>query len=204
MSENNINLEEDNKDLKQQMKEMKEAMDILMARANLNSNNNENNNVDSAMSIADNKYITVTSLTSNILVLSTEGYGRGIVKEFTEFGQTKQIMYSELSNIIYNQQKFAENGMFYVNNVDVIKNHDLELVYDKILNHNQMKNILDYDEDKMIELFNRTTKSQKETVATIILRRLDKKENVDLNKLNILSREYGKDIFTMYQNTKTN
>jgi len=144
--------------------------------------------------IPDNKYIKVVSLQNNRMALSTEGFGRGKPYKFTKFGQVKNITYSNLSDIISNQEKFAKQGRFYICDETVINNHELMDTYENILTKEQMENILTYDEKKMEMLFKRTTDPQRETIISLVMTKLNNGEKIDLNKISVLSKICGFDI----------
>ena len=144
--------------------------------------------------IPDNKYIKVINLENNPLTLSTEGFGQGKKYDFEKFGQARNITYGNLSDILYNNEGFAKSGRFYVCDKAVITNHELIDVYKNILTKEQMENILSYSDDKIADLFSRTTLHQRDTVVSLIIERMNAGEKVDLNKIAIISKIYGFDI----------
>jgi hypothetical protein len=141
-----------------------------------------------------NKYIKVMSLTNHTLVLSTEGNGQGKAFVFNKFGQTKDIMYGELREVIHNQESFVKNGKFYILNKDVVKNHDLIEDYKKILTKSMIENIMNFDIKEIQEFFKGACKSQQETIVSIIIGKLKSGEDIDMNKLNVINKLCGKNL----------
>lgn len=145
--------------------------------------------------IRPNKYIKVMSLNFGLLVLSTEGKGQGKIFEFKKFGDVRNIVYADLANIIHNHQKFAEDGRFYIFDKNVIRNHGLVEYYDKFMTKEKIDNILTFNSKEITSLFNNTTKSQQETIVGILIKKIRNGEDIDLNKVDIISRVYGQNIY---------
>jgi hypothetical protein len=196
-SENN--LEQENKQLRLELDEIKKLL------ANLTQNQVQTTPPTSPkqtiqeelteVDIRQNKYIKVMSLNFGMLVLSTEGRGQGKVFEFPKFGDVKNIVYADLANIIHHQQKFAEQGRFYIFDKNVVKNHGLIEYYDKFLTKEVIEKILEYNRDQITDLFNSTTDAQRETITGILIKKIKNNEYVDLNKVDIISRLYGQNIY---------
>ncbi len=197
--ENNNELQKQLDDLKSTLAMLVNAMSVKPAeeaKVSIEETNNEYNNTEELVckNIQDNKYIKVVSLENNTLILSTEGYGRGKIYEFQQFGQSKNITYNNLVEILYSQERFAKEGRFYIYDKDVVANHELLDVYKNILTKEQIENMLSYDEKTMETLFKRTTTPQRETIISLVMAKLNAGEVLDLNKVGILSKIYGFDI----------
>ena len=149
--------------------------------------------------IPPNRYIKVMSLTNNTLVLSTGGMGKGKIFEFSKFGQVKNIVYSEVADIINNQDKFTKQGRYYILNKDVIINHDLEDVYTKLLTKKTIENIMEFDTKQIHDIFYNATEAQRKTIVSILINKLKDKDDVDLNKLNVISKIHGKNIIEIIE-----
>jgi hypothetical protein len=145
--------------------------------------------------IRPDRYIKVMSLNFGQLNLTTMPRGQGKVFTFNKFGDVRNIVYSDVSNIIHNHQKFAEEGRFYVFNKQVIENHGLIEFYEKFLTKEKIEQILDMQKDEMINLFNSATKTQQDTIVQIIIKKIKQGEDIDLNKVDILSRLTDQNIY---------
>ncbi len=192
-----INLEKENKKLRSELDELKQMVLNLtqnqqiqnipqVESTNINTANTPTDEDDS--DIRPNKYIKVMSLNFGKLVLSTESKGQGKVFVFNKFGDVKNIVYSELANLIHHQQSFAEQGRFYVFDKQVIKNHGLVEHYDKFMNKEMFDNILNHSREEIINLFNKTTKTQKEVIVNLLIKKIVDGEDVDITKVDIISR----------------
>lgn len=189
-------LEKENKQLKKELDEIKKML------LNLNQNQNKTqsttpivkqtiNEVDDDFEIRPNKYIKIMSLNFGKLVLTTEGRGQGKAFIFNKFGDVKNVVYSDLANLIHHQQTFAEEGRFYVFDKYVVKNHGLVEYYDKFLTKEVIENILDYNRDELINLFKNTTDTQREIIVNILIKKIINGEDVDIAKVDIISRLAG-------------
>jgi len=140
------------------------------------------------------QYIKVMSLTNHRLTLSTEGFGNGTVFNFINYGQVQSILYEDLAKIIHNNERFAKEGYFFIMDSRVIKIHNLENEYSKILDKNKIDNILNMDVDSVRTLLRNTTPHIKNTIASMVIEKLTNSEDIDLNKVRVISTESGKDI----------
>jgi len=187
-----INLEKENKTLRSELDELKQMVLNLtqnqqitpvVESTNINSNTDEDDS-----DIRPNKYIKVMSLNFGKLVLSTKSKGQGKVFVFNKFGDVKNIVYSELANLIHHQQSFAEQGRFYVFDKQVVKNHGLVEYYEKFMDKEMIENILDHNREEIITLFNNTTKTQRDIIVNLLIKKIVDGVDVDITKIDIISR----------------
>lgn len=149
------------------------------------------------------EFIRVMSMCNNKLALSTEKHGNGIVYHFTEFGEIQSILYDDLQKIIHNNKRFTQDGHFYVLDERVIKLHSLQKYYDKFINEDKIKGILNMSVDEIKELFNTTTKHIQKTIVSMIISEMVAGENmIDLNKVQAISDIYGEDILEIVKTLK--
>jgi hypothetical protein len=202
-----INLEKENKILRSELDELKKMVlsltqnqkDQQSTQTTLtveSTNTNTNKIIDEDDSdIRPNKYIKVMSLNFGKLVLSTESKGQGKVFVFNKFGDVKNIVYSELANLIHHQQSFAEQGRFYVFDKQVIKNHGLVEYYEKFMTKEIIDNILNHNREEIVNLFNSTTKTQRDVIVNLLIKKIVDGVDVDITKVDIISRLYGQNIY---------
>lgn len=143
------------------------------------------------------KAIKVMSLFEGGLNLKTSNDGNAQVFRFEKVGQIFPILYSDLSKVIANQRNFFEEGYCTILDKDVIKAHYLEEFYKKIIDGKTINNILDYEDKKIEEIFSNTTKIIQQSIVDIIIKKIINNDYVDKNKVTILSKIYGEDIFEM-------
>lgn len=206
-NQNDKNLEKENKQLRTELDEIKKML------LNLTQNQQypqstpvvekyvESTDEDDS-EIKQNKYIKVMSLNFGKLVLSTEGKGQGKIFIFNKFGDVRNIIYSDLANLIHHQQSFAEQGRFYIFDKQVVKNHGLIEYYNKFMTKEMIENILDNNRESIINLFNNTPEAQKETIVNILIKKIINGEDIDINKVDIISRIYGQNIYDIARDAK--
>jgi hypothetical protein len=195
------NLKQENQKLRKELDELKQLiLDLTQNQsqptekiATINKIEIDDDNEYSE--IKPNKYIKVMSLNFGKLVLSTEGKGRGKVFEFPKFGDVRNIVYTDLANLIHNHQSFAEKGRFYIFDKQVVKNHGLVEYYEKLLTKEMIEKILDYNKDDIVNLFKNATDAQQETIINLLIKKLVAGEELDINKIDIISRLSSVDIY---------
>lgn len=200
-------LEAQLKELQKMMEEMKKAMFSAPAPTSIASLNPNGNYGDIVAPIGEpqeevpfRQYIRVMSLTNHRLTISTEGYGNGTVFNFVAYGQIQSILYEDLAKIIHNNERFAREGFFFIMDRRVVKIHNMEADYAKILTKEQIDNVLNLSLDSIREVVRNTTPHIKETIASIVLSKLLAGEFIDLNKVRVISTETGKDIDAIVRN----
>ena len=158
-------------------------------------------------------YIEVVSLCPTILTLSTEPKGRGINYTWNDFGQIRQIIYSDLQKIIQNHGSglytdFIRKGYVYINHPEVIKKSGLKEVYEKLLTKKQVDVVLQCEAEvkgvsPSINFFESTIKSQQLLICTILIDRIARGAVLDLNILARFSRTAGCDIVNLAEEAKS-
>ena len=147
------------------------------------------------------KFIRVMSLTNGRLTLSTEGYGRGVVYNFIDFGEMQNIIYDDLAKIIHNNWSFAKEGAFYIMHETVLKLHGLTNFYNNnILSKDSIINILSMDGNKVQEVFKHTTPTIQQTIVSILVDKIVNGDYVDLNKVEKISEIYGRSVNEIAKN----
>lgn len=161
------------KDLKAQVAQLTETIQILM-KASLANANQVNNSID--------RDVTFVSLCHNILNLSTEPYGGGIIYTFTEFGEEQVIPYSDARLIIRNNKKFVKEGKCYIADSDIVEAEHLTKDYEKLLNKEDLVGLLNKDRQVFARIFDSMTNVQKELFKDILAKQLKENKNgVDMN-----------------------
>jgi hypothetical protein len=140
-------------------------------------------------------YVKVMSLTPHLLNLSTEGNGKGKIFTFHKFGEVKKILYRDLVDILSANQKFHEQGLFYIMNKEVIEEHGLEDMYEKVLTKESILKIINGEnQTDAVNIFSSATEKQQDFVCEMFIQKIFDGENVDLNLVDRLSRVMQKRI----------
>ena len=200
-TENN-DLVKRNKELEKELEKMKEMLQKLMAEKKIDTKQNSEVKEEEVLpEIPMNKPIKVMSLYTGGLNLKRYEDDKTPIR-FNMYGETQPILYMDLLKIISHQRKFFEEGYCIVLDKNVIKAHYLEKHMSKILDKKTIDNLLEYDDEKIKDLFNGTTKQIKETIVDLIVDKIVKKEYVDRNKVALISELYGKDLYEVAEHLK--
>lgn len=192
-------LEKENAEFASQLEEMRKMIEELQKQKSSapSSTTNVYNNVE-------DPYISVISLCNNELNLSTGGYGHGEIYTFTYFGQEQNIPASDLKKIVKNNRSFTTNGLFYIADKDFIASEHLKKAYEKIADLDKISGIMMADKETFKNVFETITDAQKETVFDMLVHKVAKNEDVDMNIVKICSDIMGKDINTIGNSMKMN
>jgi len=199
----NIDLVKRNEELEREIEELKKKLETLMSEkvSAVEKNNDIKDENEVLPDIPMHKPIKVMSLYTGGLNLKRYADDKTPLR-FNFFGETQPILYSDLAKIISYQRKFFEEGYCVVLDKDVIKVHYLEKFMKKILDKKTIDRILEYDDDKIRDLYNGTTKQLKQTIVDLIVDKIVKREYVDRNKVAVISELYGKDLYEIAEHLK--
>jgi len=199
----NIDLVKRNEELERELEELKKKLETLMSEkvSTVEKNNDIKDENEVFPEIPMNKPIKVMSLYTGGLNLKKYDNDKTPVR-FNRFGEVQPILYMDLIKIISHQRKFFEEGYCVILDDEVIKVHYLEKDMEKILDKNTIEKILDYENEKIRDLFVGTTKQIRQTIIDLIIDKIIKKEYVDRNKVALISELYGKDLYEIAEHLK--
>lgn len=199
----NIDLVKRNEELERELEELKKKLETLMSEkvSAVEKNNDIKDENEVFPEIPMNKPIKVMSLYTGGLNLKKYDNDKTPVR-FNRFGEVQPILYMDLIKIISHQRKFFEEGYCVILDDEVIKVHYLEKDMEKILDKNTIEKILDYENEKIRDLFVGTTKQIRQTIIDLIIDKIIKKEYVDRNKVALISELYGKDLYEVAEHLK--
>jgi len=169
-----------------QLEDMKKMIESLQA-----------NMMPSAPIMVNNidKEVTFVSLCNHILNLSTEPNGGGDVYTFTSFGEEQNIPYSDARKIIKNNKSFIKGGKCIIADDEIIAAEHLTNDYKKLLDKDELINLLTEDRKRFKEVFASMTQTQKEVFKDIVVKRLyEDKDSIDMNIVQVLNDEFDTDI----------
>ncbi|MDN5317425.1 MAG: hypothetical protein PWR08_1550 [Thermoanaerobacterium sp.] len=199
---NDNELVKKNEELEKELEKMKEMLQKLMAEKKVDTKQNSEIKEEEVFpEIPMHKPIKVMSLYTGGLNLKKYEDDKTPFR-FNFFGETQPILYGDLVKIISHQRKFFEEGYCVVLDNDVIKVHYLEKFMKKILDKKTIDRLLEYDDEKIKDLYNGTTKQLKQTIVDLIVDKIVKKEYVDRNKVAVISELYGKDLYEIAEHLK--
>lgn len=178
----------------------KEQLDIQTQRDIVKSNAfalYEDDDQYDIQEIPLNRVVKVMSLFSGGLNLKTSDTNNAQVVRFEFVGQTLPIIYQDLIKMIGNQRQFFEEGYCMILDKDVVKAHYLEKFYKKFIDGKVINNILEYEPDKIREIFSNVTGVIQQSIVDVVISKILNNEYVDKNKVSVLSEVYGRDIFEL-------
>lgn len=127
--------------------------------------------------------VPVVSMCQGELNLATQGKGQGNIYTFTDFGQIIDIPFGDLKDIVQHNQRFANEGYFYIVDEEVVRKLRKTSEYNKMLPPEVIENIFKNDANKIIDLYNMAPRGQKETIIEMIKNKRLQGIDVDANVL---------------------
>lgn len=146
------------------------------------------NHSEDDIDIRPDKNIKIISLCNNKLILTTNKGKDAKQRTFEHFGQSKTVPYSMLVEMIENHPTFAERGVFYILDKDVVRKSGLEEAYSKLLKKEDIEKILN-DSDNAFLLYKNSPEKQRELINEMIVEKLVKGQFNDLNLVTKISEE---------------
>jgi hypothetical protein len=143
--------------------------------------------------IQNNARIRVMSLCNGILNLSVDRTRRDAKKyRFGEFGVVIKIPYHDLLDILREESKFLNDGLFIILDRDAVAENGLDDLYTRILDKDKIMAIITGKNDSdAVNFFKATSDAQREIIITLIIDRMAAGQSVDLNLLDRLSKVIG-------------
>ena len=135
--------------------------------------------------------IRLQSLTKGELCLNVNG---SVAINFHKYGDIKPVLYSELMNIVNNNRRFAEEGAFYIMDDASVKYLGLSRYYDNILSYDEIESLESYSDDKLRTIITKISDFQKDVVSLVFANRIYNDEQVDRNKIEVISKACEIDI----------
>jgi anion-transporting ArsA/GET3 family ATPase len=192
----NNNLEQENKQLRSELDEMKAMMKQLLESQNASKEQSKESqkidsdpdNIDeSYVDIPQNKQINVTSLFYGGMTL----YGTNSKKiRFDKFGITRPISYGDLIDVCNRHRDLAEQGAFFIHSKDAVKALYLEQSYVNILDAKKIGNLLTLSESEIDSIMKSMTDIQKNTVENVVIQGIIDGDHkyTNWNKVNIVNK----------------
>lgn len=136
------------------------------------------------------------------LNLSTLGNGQGRIYKFQKFGETKNIRYGDLNEIINSNQNLIEAGRFYILNKEVIRHNSLDEYYSKIITKEKIDEILS-GSDNSVEFYKSCNEKQQEMIISMLVEKIrDDPDSIDLNVAEKIGKISGVKIIERAEDSK--
>lgn len=202
-------LRKENEELKLQIKLILEKLEAQKTKTEVNESNNYVNadiKNDFYTDISPLKLIKVISLSDGGVSLRTKPGGDGKVFRFDKFGHSIPITYSDLQDVIATNRSFIEDGCVYICDEDVVRNNYLEDIYSKFITVDTINNIFSFPTEQIVDMVKNTTETIQESIISIIVRKINNNEYVDMNKVDAIGKvcKTPCNILELAQNKRTN
>lgn len=184
-------LKKENAELKSQLQSILEKLSLLEIKNEENiaeAVSEETVDVDNYKEINPLKPIKVVSLTDGGVSLRTNATGSGKTFRFDKFGHSISITYSDLQDVIATDRTFIEDGSVYICDADVVRNNYLDDCYSKFLTVEKITNILSFGKSDIIDMVSNTTETIQETIISLIVKKINNNEYVDMNKVDAIGK----------------
>lgn len=184
LEEINLALQKQNEDLQNQLNVVMNKMDSILQNKETNDKSQTSNqDQNTYIEINPLKPIRIVSLSNGGVSLRTSSDGRGRSFTIDKFGGAITVNYQDLQNIIVTDRSFIEQGLIYICDEEVIHNNYLDEYYKNFLTVDTISNILSFDEDKIVNMVSNTTEAIQETIISLLVKKINKNEYVDMNKI---------------------
>lgn len=151
--------------------------------------------------INPNKQVMVMSLCYGTLNLT--GGGRNTLIQFTKYGEVRPVLYSTLITIVNHNLRFAQTGKFYILDKDSVYHLGLSDFYKKLIPNEIIDNITDYSPNVIESIIKDIDDEQVDLIVKLLSERIYRGENLDANKINLISKLAGKDIMKKVEEMRT-
>ncbi len=128
------------------------------------------------------------------LILSTDGKGMATKYKFHELGEIQNIPYSDLKEICKNMRTFAQNGLFYILDNEMVKKLRLTGHYNKMASADDILHLFEKTATEIIGIYTTASDEQKEIIISMILDRKDNGGSIDYNVLAEIGRQSGRNL----------
>jgi hypothetical protein len=111
-----------------------------------------------------------------------------------KFGDIKPVLYSQLVTIVNQNRHFAEAGLFYILDDRAVYYLGLSEYYKKIIPIETIEGIGNYSDDDIKQIVSVMNDSQKEVLCKVLADKIYANENIDRNKVELVSKVCNIDI----------
>lgn len=180
---------DDNNELEQVKKEKDELAKMLkMMKAQMeslqnqfNAQNSDNNNIVVTQSDNITRTVKVISLVPNTYNLTTQPNGRGKIYTFNKFGDSLNIRFTDMQDIlnIYGQQ--FESGMAILTNKKDYDDLAIGYLWDSVISKDKLDRLLELKDEESIDAILNMDKDTQERIARIIAQKIFDGVNYNYN-----------------------
>lgn len=150
-----------------------------------------------------NKQIKIMSMFYGSLNLNNNSNrSAGRILTFHKFGEIKSVLYHDLVDYVNNERRFAEEGYFYILDKAAVYHLGLTNEYSHLVDGDIVNHMMDYSANELESIVSVMTDAQKESIANLFADKLYHGEELDLNKIAVISKHLPVGIEQMVQEKK--
>ena len=166
-------------ELAKMLKEMQAQMESLQNQ--FNAQNSDNNNIVVTQSDNITRTVKVISLVPNTYNLTTQPNGRGKLYTFNKFGDSLNIRFTDMQDIlnIYGQQ--FESGMAILTNKKDYDDLAIGYLWDSVISKDKLDRLLELKDEESIDAILNMDKDTQERIARIIAQKIFDGVNYNYN-----------------------
>lgn len=166
-------------ELAKMLKKMQAQMESLQNQ--FNAQNSDNNNIIVTQSDNITRTVKVISLVPNTYNLTTQPNGRGKLYTFNKFGDSLNIRFTDMQDIlnIYGQQ--FESGMAILTNKKDYDDLAIGYLWDSVISKDKLDRLLELKDEESIDVILNMDKDTQERIARIIAQKIFDGVNYNYN-----------------------
>lgn len=166
-------------ELAKMLKKMQAQMESLQNQ--FNAQNSDNNNIVVTQSDNITRTVKVISLVPNTYNLTTQPNGRGKLYTFNKFGDSLNIRFTDMQDIlnIYGQQ--FESGMAILTNKKDYDDLAIGYLWDSVITKDKLDRLLELKDEESIDAILNMDKDTQERIARIIAQKIFDGVNYNYN-----------------------
>lgn len=191
VQENNIELKDKLEKSENEKSNMMKLIEELQNQIKELQNNKDN--TQSKVTITQNKDLTrtvkVICMMNNLYNLSTKPLGNGKVFTFRKFGESKNIKFTDMQEIIEIYKKDFEKGKAILGSRQDYEDLNIGYAYDDVLTKEQMDKLIALENDECVDSILGMDEDMQEKVAFLIAERMSKGLPYDFNRIKRLEDE---------------
>lgn len=154
---------------------------------------NNKDNTQSQVTITQNKDLTrtvkVICMVNNLYNLSTKPLGGGKVFTFRKFGESKNIKFTDMQEILEIYKKDFEKGKAILGTKQDYEDLNIGYAYDGVLTKDQMDKLIALENDECVESIIGMDEDMQEKISFLIAERMSKGLPYDFNRIKRLEDE---------------
>ena len=178
-----------NNEMAEMLKQMQEQMKMMQTQMNMQNQSQPNIILEQNKDIT--RTIKVTSLVGNILTLSTmkNGNKAGKTYRFDKYGQTQNILFTDMQAILIYHRRQFENGLVILSDEKDYNDLGIGYICNSAILKDKIDEIVTLKDENAIDTIFDMNEAMQEKIIDLIAQKLASGESYDYNKIKELKDE---------------